>query len=187
MASRVRPFQEDRPIPARPYPELRTWMVVRSGVISVFPTHSGNAPASPDIQPTTWLCPAYIPSTNSLPAPIQPTIVTTTTHIHQLWLTRPPSMRSSSASEDHPQAPVVTQQQQHRVSHMLFFDSVMILTKMLIDYRHSLLITCVCVCEKKPIHIQRKMQQTKVETENLRECLNGVKKDTTNFKTDSAV
>ena len=33
VASRVRPFQEDRPIPARPYPELRTWMVVRSGVI----------------------------------------------------------------------------------------------------------------------------------------------------------
>ena len=28
VASRVRPFQEDRPIPARPYPELRTWMVV---------------------------------------------------------------------------------------------------------------------------------------------------------------
>ena len=38
VASRGRPFQEDRPIPARPYPELRTWMVVRSGVISVFPT-----------------------------------------------------------------------------------------------------------------------------------------------------
>ena len=58
VASRVRPFQEDRPIPARPYPELRTWMVIRSGVISVFPTHSGNAPASPDIRLTTWLCPA---------------------------------------------------------------------------------------------------------------------------------
>ena len=28
VASRVRPFQEDRPIPARTYPELRTWMVV---------------------------------------------------------------------------------------------------------------------------------------------------------------
>ena len=109
VASRARPFQEDRPIPARPYPELRTWMVVRSGVISVFPTHSGNAPASPDIRPTTWLCPTCLPSTNSIPAPIQPTIAMTTTHIHQLWLTRPPSTRSSSASEDHPQAPVVTQ------------------------------------------------------------------------------
>ena len=111
MASRVRPFQEDRPIPARTYPELRTWMVVRSGVISVFPTHSGNAPASPDIRPTTWLCPACLPSTNSIPAPIQPTIGMTTTHLHQLWLTLPPSTCSSSASEDHPQAPVVTQQQ----------------------------------------------------------------------------
>ena len=112
VASRVRPFQEDRPIPARPYPELCTWMVVRSGVISVFPIHSGNAPASPDIRPTTWHCPACLPSTNSFPAPIQPTIAITTTHIHQLCLTRPPSTRSSSASEDHPQVPVVTQQQQ---------------------------------------------------------------------------
>ena len=112
VASRVRPFQEDRPIPTRPYPELRTWMVVRSGVISVFPTHSGNAPASPDIRPTTWLWPACLPSTNSMPAPIKPTITMTTAHIHQLWLTRPPSTRSSSASEDHPQAPLVTQQQQ---------------------------------------------------------------------------
>ena len=110
VASRVRPFQEDRQIPARPYPELRTWMVVRSGVISVFPTQSVNAPASPDIRPTTWLCPACLPSTNSIPAPIQPTIAMTTTHIHQLWLTRPPSTRRSSASEDHPQAPVVTHQ-----------------------------------------------------------------------------
>ena len=107
VASRVRPFQEDRPIPARPYPELRTWMVVRSGVISVFPTHSGNAPASPDIRPTTWLCHACLPSTNSIHAPIQPTIAMTTTHIHQLLLTQPPSTRNSSASEDHPQAPVV--------------------------------------------------------------------------------
>ena len=53
-----------RPFLARSYPELRTWMVVRSGVISVFPTHSGNAPASPDIRPTTWLCPTCLPSTN---------------------------------------------------------------------------------------------------------------------------
>ena len=28
VASRVRPFQEDRTIPSRPYPEQRTWMVV---------------------------------------------------------------------------------------------------------------------------------------------------------------
>ena len=84
VVSRARTFQEDRPSPARHYPELHTWMVVRSGVISVFPTHSENAPASPDIQPTTWLCPACVPSTNSIPAPIQPTIAMTTTHVHQL-------------------------------------------------------------------------------------------------------
>ena len=84
MVSRVRPFQEDRPILDRPYPELRTWMVVRSGVISVVPTHSGNAPASPNIRPTTWLCPACLPSTNSILPHIQPSIAMTTTHIHQL-------------------------------------------------------------------------------------------------------
>ena len=68
LASRVRPFQEDRPISARPYRELRTWMVMRSGVISVFPTHSENAPASPDIRPTTWFVPhAYQAPTPSLP------------------------------------------------------------------------------------------------------------------------
>ena len=59
-------------------------------------------------------CPACLPITSSIHAPIQPTIAMTTTHIHQLWLTRPPSTRSSSASEDHPQAPVVTQQQQQQ-------------------------------------------------------------------------
>ena len=116
VASRVRPFQEDRPIPTRPYPELRTWMVVRSGVTTL----SGNDPASPDIRPTTWLCPACLPSTSSISAPIQPTIAMTTTHIHQLWLTRPPSTRSSSASEDHPQAPVVTQQQQQQQQRIFY-------------------------------------------------------------------
>ena len=84
------------------------------GCNQCIPTHSGNAPASPDIQPTTWFCPACLPSTNSIPAPIQPTIAMTTTHIHQLWITRPPSTRSSSASEDYPQAPVVTQQQKQQ-------------------------------------------------------------------------
>ena len=47
------------------------------------------------------------------PCPVQPTMAMTTTHIHQLLLTRPPSTRSSSASEDHPQALVVIQRQQH--------------------------------------------------------------------------
>ena len=47
-------------------------------------SHLKCTPASPDIRPTTWLCPACLPSTNSIPAPIQPTIAMTTTHIHQL-------------------------------------------------------------------------------------------------------
>ena len=114
VASSVRPFQKDRPIPAQPYPELRTWMVVQSGVISIYLTHSENAPAAPDIRTTTWLCPACLSSTNSIPAPIQLTIAMTSTHMHQLSLTRPPSTRSSSASDDHPQAPVVAQQQQQQ-------------------------------------------------------------------------
>ena len=68
VASRARPFQEDRPIPARPYPELRTWMVVRSGVISVFPTHSGNASAFPTYdQPPGFVPHAYQAPTPSLP------------------------------------------------------------------------------------------------------------------------
>ena len=33
----LRPCQENRPIPTRPNPELRTWMAVWSGVISVSP------------------------------------------------------------------------------------------------------------------------------------------------------
>ena len=48
----LRHFLEDRPIPALPYPELRTWTEVRSGAISVFTSCSGNAPASPDMRPT---------------------------------------------------------------------------------------------------------------------------------------
>ena len=75
-------------------------------------SHSKCTLASFDIRLPPWLCPACLPNTSSIPAPIQPTIAMTTTHIHQLWLTRPPSTCSSSASEDHPQAPVVTQQQQ---------------------------------------------------------------------------
>ena len=65
-------------------------------------------------------CPACLPNTSSIPAPIQPTIAMTTAYIHQLCLTRPPSTRSSSASEDHPQAPVVTQQQQQQPSLDIF-------------------------------------------------------------------
>ena len=33
---------------------------------------------------TNWLCPACLPNISSIPAPIQPTIAMTTTHIHQL-------------------------------------------------------------------------------------------------------
>ena len=73
----LRPLQEARPIPARFYPELCTWMVVRSGVISVFTSHTGNAPASPNMRPAPWLCSACLPTTTSIPTPIQPTTATT--------------------------------------------------------------------------------------------------------------
>ena len=62
----LRPSQEDRPIQARPYSELRSRKVVWLGVISVFTSHSKNALASADTRPAPWLCPAYIPS--SIPA-----------------------------------------------------------------------------------------------------------------------
>ena len=76
-------FQEDQPILARPYPELRTWMVMRSGVISVFTSHS---PAPTCDQH------AYQP-----PPPSSPPQPLLTRHIHHLWITRPPSMRSYNA------------------------------------------------------------------------------------------
>ena len=109
----LRHFQEDWPIPARPYPELRTWMVVRSYIISVFTWHSVTAPASPDVRPTPSLRPTCLPTTTSIPAPSNPPLPWLTTQIHQLWLTRPPSTRSSCVCVGHPQAPVVIQQLQH--------------------------------------------------------------------------
>ena len=78
VASCVRPFQEDRPITTRPYSEQSTWMVVRSDVISVFTLHTGNAPTSsdkPDKPP--WLLPACLPTSITIPAPIQPTTAMT--------------------------------------------------------------------------------------------------------------
>ena len=53
-------------------------------------SHWGCAPASPDQRPTPWLCPACIPSTTSIPAPIPPTIAMTNyTHV--------PTVTNSSA------------------------------------------------------------------------------------------
>ena len=46
------PFQEDQPIPARPFPAMCTWKAVFSGVISVITSLNGSAPASPDMRPT---------------------------------------------------------------------------------------------------------------------------------------
>ena len=61
--------------------------------------HSGNTPASPDIQPTTWLCTACIPSTTSISAPTQPIIAMTIyTHASTVtnWSTFHSLQRSSS-------------------------------------------------------------------------------------------
>ena len=108
----LRPFQEDRPIPTRPYPEQRTCMMVRSGVISVFISHSGNAQASTDMRSTSWLCPACLLTNTSTPTHIKPKIAITN-YTYTPTVTCPPSTRSSSASVGHYQAPVVMQQQRH--------------------------------------------------------------------------
>ena len=94
VASSVKAF------PSGPYPELRTWMVVRTGVISVFTSHLGNAPASPYMRPTTWLCPTCLPTTSSTPAPIQPTTAMTN-YIHTQTVTNythTPTVTNMSAS-----------------------------------------------------------------------------------------
>ena len=64
----LRPLQEHRPIPARPYPELRTLMVVRSGVISV-------SPRTRDMLrhlPTCDQCPGFVPHAYQPPPPSMP-------------------------------------------------------------------------------------------------------------------
>ena len=96
----LRPFQQDRPIPTRPYPEQRTWTAASSKWNQCITSHSGNALTSPDMRPTQWLCPACITSTTSIAAHTQPTIAMTTTHIHQLWRTLPPYPNGSLPLHD---------------------------------------------------------------------------------------
>ena len=59
----------DRPIPTRPYTELRTWRAVRSGVICVPSSHFGSAPASPDmlLTPPGFVSHAYQPPLHPFP------------------------------------------------------------------------------------------------------------------------
>ena len=64
VASRVRPFQEDRPIPAPPYPELRTWMV-----------QSVNSPHTLEMLrylPTYNQPPGFVPHAYQAPTPSLP-------------------------------------------------------------------------------------------------------------------
>ena len=78
----LRPFQEDRPIPARPYPGLCNWMVVLAVVISVFTLHSEHAQAPPDMQPTP---PGFYQHAYQPPPPsMLPPLPRLTTPIHQL-------------------------------------------------------------------------------------------------------
>ena len=90
MASRVKAFQKDRPIPARPYPRLRTWTAVWSGVISVSPRNwelPGHLQKSD--QPP-WFYPACMPRTTSIHVPTLLTIAITN-------YTRAPTLTNSSA------------------------------------------------------------------------------------------
>ena len=89
----LRLFQEDQPIPARPYPELRTWMAVWSGVISVSPhTQEMLQHLSTGDQPP-WHCHTCIPSTTSILAPTQPAIGMTS-YTHALTVTKSSAFHS---------------------------------------------------------------------------------------------
>ena len=89
VASRARPFQEDRPIPARPYPELRTWMVVRSDVISV----SHHTLEMLRHLPTYDQPPGFVPHAYQAPTPSLPH---TTHHSHD-YHTHTPTMTAFHA------------------------------------------------------------------------------------------
>ena len=70
----LRHSQEDRPIPSRRYPELRTWMAVLSGVISASPRTREMFRHLSTCDQAPWLCPGCIPSTTSLTATTQHTM-----------------------------------------------------------------------------------------------------------------
>ena len=94
----LRPFQEDRSIPTRPYPELCTWTAVWLGVFCVslrtreilrnFPHATSPIGFVPD---ACHVPPSFLP----LPNPTGPWL---STHTRPLWLTHPPSTRIHSAS-----------------------------------------------------------------------------------------
>ena len=101
------PYLEDRPIPARTYPELCTWKAVL--LIWCLQLALKKCCKISHIYQPSWLCPACLPTTISISAPTQPTIAAS---IQQMWLTCPSSTRSSSASERHPRVSVTSQQYQ---------------------------------------------------------------------------
>ena len=96
----LRPSQEHRPILSRPYPELHTRMAVWSGVINVFTSHSGCAPASPDMWPYPLVLSRMHTIHNLHPSP-HPTLHShdQLQHMHQLRQTHQPSIYRSSDSE----------------------------------------------------------------------------------------
>ena len=61
-------------------------------------SHSGSAPASPNMRPTSLALSRMHAIHHLRPCP-HPFPPWQTTHVHKLWLTRPPSTYSSSASE----------------------------------------------------------------------------------------
>ena len=86
VASRVKAF------PGRPTNSGSTLPRVENlegGVIGChrcITSHSESSPASPNMRPNPWLCPACIPCTKSIPAPTQPTIAMTD-YTHGLTVT----------------------------------------------------------------------------------------------------
>ena len=93
-------------------------------------SHSGNAPASPDMRPNPWLYPACIPFTTSIPAPTQPTITMT-------YYTHAPTV----TNWDHPQAYVVIQQHMCRYTCQHTFQHTCQHT-----YQHTYWMVCADSC-----------------------------------------
>ena len=82
VASGIEAFPEDRPILARPYLELRIWKTVFGCHRYLHLTIRKCSSISRQSTNLSWLCPACLPTTTSIPAPTKTTIAMTNyTHV----------------------------------------------------------------------------------------------------------
>ena len=72
VASCIDTFPEDRPILARPYIELRIWKTVFGCHRNLHLTIRKCSSITRQSTNLSWLCPAWLPTTTSIPAPPKP-------------------------------------------------------------------------------------------------------------------